>query len=59
VVDFLGSGARHDQLIHLGRRRRQHRFHIQVRPADLTIRLDRQHMAQELLVLGIHFIEIL
>src|SRR5207248_601692 len=36
VVDLFGGGARHDQLIDLTGRRRQHRVDIQVRSADLA-----------------------
>src|SRR5215510_571722 len=43
MVDFFGRCASDNQLIELRRRGWQHFLHVEMRPADLAIRLDRQH----------------
>src|SRR4030095_5888527 len=59
MVDFFGRCPSDNQLIELCWRGGQHLLHIKMWPTDLTVRLDRQHTSQKILVFGIHLVNIL
>ncbi len=59
MVHLFGRRAGDDKLIQLGRRVGQDILNIEVRAADLTVRLNRQYSPQKILILRILFFEIL
>src|SRR5262245_4690684 len=59
MVDFFRRRPSHNQLIEFCWRRGQHLLHIKMWPADLAVRLNRQHASEKIFVFRIHLIKIL
>src|SRR5499426_4219838 len=52
MVDFFGRRPSHNQLIEFCWRSWQHFLHVEMRPADLAIRLNGQHASEKIFVFG-------
>src|SRR5581483_9735164 len=58
VVDLLGGRSSNDQLLVGSGSLQQDVLNIQVRTADLAVRLDGQHALQQMLVFIIHLLDV-